>query len=74
MLPPKGTIKNLGHASRGRRPKSAGAIKARTKAAKMAEAQAQAEHRDRARLLEGALGPSQEPAAHRVSKLARRRS
>ena len=42
MLPPKGTIKNLGHASRGRRPKSAGAIKARTKAAKMAEQQAQA--------------------------------
>ena len=28
MLPPKGTIKNLGHASRGRRPKSAGAINA----------------------------------------------
>ena len=51
MLPPKGTIKNLGHASRGRRPKSAGAIKARTKAAKMAEAQAQAEHRERLRKL-----------------------
>ena len=51
MLPPKGTIKNLGHASRGRRPKSAGAIKARTKAAKMAEQQAQAEHRERLRKL-----------------------
>ncbi len=51
MLPPKGTIKNLGHASRGRRPKSAGAIKARTKAAKMAERQAQAEHRERLRKL-----------------------
>ena len=48
---PKGTIKNLGHASRGRRPKSAGAIKARTKAAKMAEQQAQAEHRERLRKL-----------------------